>query len=255
MPRTRRRPSAEPFSLSAILLMLLCLPGCHRPRTVEQIIEQNASATGGRAAIESVRSIEVDLHIVDPEFEVDGIYRAMRPGKMRIDIMNGGKHVFSEAFNGAHGWEWRGKGDVIECTPKATAALRHGVEFPGKLFGLHEMRSLGHQVALEGTQHIDGIDYDVIRLTLSDGYVTSLYIDPANGLITRRRDVRPLHVDIDPRPTTIETKSSDFRRIGGVIFAFSGIDTDLATGKVLERTTIRSIRINQPIEDRFFDRL
>jgi hypothetical protein len=252
MPRTCHH---RLVSLGGVLLMV-CLTSCHRsPLSVDQVIEQNVSATGGRAAIEAVRSIEFDLHIVDPEFEADASYRVARPGKMRIDIMSGGKHVFTEAFNGERGWEWRGKGEVIECTPKATAALRHGVELPGKLFGLHEMRALGHQIALGPKERVDGIDYEVIRLVLADGYVTSFYIDPASGLIARRRDIRPLHVDIDPTPTTIEAKSSDFRRIAGVVFAFSGADTDLQTGKVLERMTIRSIRVNQPMEDQFFDRL
>ena len=53
-----------------------------------------------------MKSIRVDLHIVDPGFEVDGTYRAERPGRMRIDALMRGKHVFTEAFDGQHGWEW-----------------------------------------------------------------------------------------------------------------------------------------------------
>jgi hypothetical protein len=254
MSRIRLDYLTHPRNL-IVLWALLSLTACHRPRSLDQVIEQNVSATGGRAAIESVRSIEVDLHIVDPGFEVDGLYRAARPGKMRIDINSNGKHVFTEAFNGERGWEWTGKGEATACTAKATAALRHGVEFPGKLFGLHEMHSLGHQLALGPRERVDGTDYHVIRLTMADGYLSSLYIDTVSGLIVRKRDVRPLHVDIDPTPTTIETKSSDFRRIAGVMFAFSGTDTDLKTGKVLEQTTIRSVKVNQPIEEGFFDHL
>jgi len=48
---------------------------------------------GGRAAIEAVQSIQIDLHIKDPSFEVDGTYYAARPGKMRIDVSAEGKHV------------------------------------------------------------------------------------------------------------------------------------------------------------------
>jgi hypothetical protein len=63
-------------------------------------------------------------------------------------------------------------------------------------------------------------------------------------LITRRRDVRPLHVDIDPRPTTIETRSLDFRKVSGLNFGFGSIDTDLGTGKVLQRTSVRTVKVN-----------
>jgi len=64
---------------------------------------------------------------------VDGTYRAELPGRMRIDALIDGKHVFTEAFDGQEGWEWAGKGNQEAASDKATAALRHGVELPGKL--------------------------------------------------------------------------------------------------------------------------
>ena len=65
-----------------VTALFCALNGCERaPLTVDQVIERNAQAMGGRAAIEAVQSIEVDLHIVDPDFEVDGKYRAARPGR------------------------------------------------------------------------------------------------------------------------------------------------------------------------------
>ena len=177
---------------------------------------------GGRAAIEAVKSIEVELHIVDPDFEVDGKYRAARPGRMRIDVMAHGKHVYTEAFDGDRGWQWKGKGAAVEEeSAAATAALRHGVELPGKLVGLHELRQRGHRVDLAGRERIDGVDYYALRITMNDGYATTLYIDSRNWLVRLRRDVRPLHVDIDPTPTTIESRFSDFRKVNGVLFAFA----------------------------------
>jgi hypothetical protein len=210
---------------------------------------------GGRAAIEAVKAIEVDLHIVDPGFEVDGTYRAMRPGKMRINVQAGGKHVFTEAFDGEHGWQWKGEGNPETASAKATAALFHGVEYPGKLFGLHELKQRGHQLELLGREKIEGLNYYVLRLVLSDGYTTTLYVDPQTWLITRQRDVRPLHVDVDPTPTTIELRNSDFREIAGVKFPFATTDTDLKTGKVLESTTVKSIKLNPPVDPAIFEKL
>jgi hypothetical protein len=135
------------------------------------------------SAIEAIQSIEFDLHITDPKFEVDGNYFAARPGKVRIDIKRGDEHVFTEAFDGQKGWQWGGKGTAQKAaTEKATAALRHGVELPGKLFGLHELKTRGHRIELTGRENIDGIQYYVLRLTLSDGYATTLYVDP-NSLV------------------------------------------------------------------------
>jgi hypothetical protein len=228
--------------------------GCNRsPTTLDEVIERHTKAVGGRAAIEAVQSIEFDLHITDPKFEVDGTYFAARPGKMRIDVNVGGKHVFTEAFDGHRGWE--GGTEQKGATEKATAALRHGVELPGKLFGLHELKARGHRIELAERENIDGIQYYVLRLTLNDGYATTLYVDPNSWLITRRRDVRPLHVDLDPTPTTIEQRSSDFRTISGVQFAFASSETDLQSGKVLETTVVRSVKINPPLVPLIFEKL
>lgn len=233
------------------------LNGCERaPLTVDEVIERNTHAMGGRAAIGAVSSIEIDLHIVDPEFEVDGKYRAARPSRMRIDVMAGGKHLYTEAFDGDRGWQWKGQGTAIEeKSPKATAALRHGVELPGKLFGLHELRQRGHRIELTGRERIDGNDYYPLGITLKDGYTTTLCVDSRSWVIMKRRDVRPLHVEIDPTPTTIESRFSDFRKVDGVLFAFASTDIDLATGKVLETTRVRSIKINPQFDQSIFTTL
>src|SRR5207302_11167468 len=104
----------------------------------------------------------------------------------------------------------------------------------------------GHRIELAERENIDGIQYYVLRLTLNDGYSTTLYVDRKTWLITRRRDVRPLHVDVDPTPITIEQRSSDFRTISGVQFAFASSETDLQSGKILETSHDRSVKINQP---------
>src|SRR5438132_3410028 len=108
--------------------LAMALLGCNHARsTIDDIVDRNAQAMGGRAAIEAVQSIEVSLHISDPGFEADGVYYAARPGKMRIDVSVAGKHVFTEAFDGERGWEWNGK-ESTTASPKATAALQHGVQ-------------------------------------------------------------------------------------------------------------------------------
>ena len=238
------------------LALALGVAGCHRDSpTAEQLIERHAQAVGGRAALEAVHSIRVDLHIADPGFEADGEYIAARPGWMRIDITANGQHVYTEALNGTRAWQWKGKGEPVDESPTATAALRHGVELPGHLFGLHELRPHGHRIELVGREKVDGINYHVLRITLSDGYRTTLYLDPDSWLITRRRDVRPLHPDVDPTPTTIENKMTDFRRVGDLLYSFASTDTDLATGKVLETTSVRSITLNPAIDPSVFEKL
>ena len=116
--------------LLTLVSSVIELLGCRT--TLDEVIARNTRAMGGRAAIEAIQAIEIELHINDPKFEVDGIYHAARPGRMRIDVSAGGKHVFTEAFDGKRGWQWEGEGcEQKAATEQATAALRHGIELPG----------------------------------------------------------------------------------------------------------------------------
>jgi len=243
------------FSWITCAVVFATIARAEQPLALDDIIARNTDAMGGREAIEGVKTIQVELHIVDPGFEVDGTYQAARPNRMRIDVKADGKRVFVEAFDGKRGWQWNGKGEVVEASPKATAALRRGVELPGKLYGLHELAGRGHRVELTGREKIEGIAYYALKVKMNDGFDATFYVDPTTWLITRRRDVRPLHVDIDPTPTTIEHRSSDFRKVNGIPFAFHSEEVDLQTGKTLETTTVKEIRINLSIDGSIFDKL
>ena len=238
-----------------LLLPIIFVAGCYERSdslSLDEIVQRNTNAVGGSAAIEAIQSIQIDLHIKDPSFEVDGTYYAARPGKMRIDVSAEGKHVFTEAFDGQTGWQWEGKGEQKPATEKATAALQHGVELPGKLFGLHEIKARGHRMKSIGREQIGGVNYYALQLILNDGYAVSLYVDPDTWLVTRRRDFRPLHVDADPTPTTIEQVSSDFRDVNGMKFPFATAETDLNTGKLLESTIAKSVKINPTLPPTLF---
>jgi hypothetical protein len=82
-----------------------------------------------------------------------------------------------------------------------------------------------------------------------------LYVDPVTWRIARRREVRALHPDIDPTKTTIESRKSDWRQVDGVWFAFGAEDVDLKTGKVLETTTVKEIKVNPPLDPAIFTKL
>ena len=211
------------------------LVGCgHEIISVDEIIEKNTDAMGGAAAIEAIHSVAIKLHITDPSFEVDGVYRAARPGRMRMDgclcsrqTCCRKRSTASARGNGrakANRWQrtrkpprpcvtaWNCREIFSVCTSYDDAAIK-------------SLSRVGKKVG--------SVSHYLLRITLSDGYSTTLYVDPVTWLITRRRDVRPLHPDIDPKPTTIESVKTDFRKIGGVGFSFHNTDIDLGNGQII----------------------
>src|SRR5262249_46184841 len=172
---------------------------------------------------------------------------------MRIDVSIDGKRVFTEAFDGRYGWQLPGGGDHGKlASPTAAAALRHSGQLPTNILGLHEMASRGHRVALARRREVEGIRYYVVVLSLDDGLETRYYIDPVTFLIRRSRVRKALHPDIGPTPTTVETAWSDFREIAGVKFPFRETETDLATGKLLQTSTLLEFKANLAVGGSLF---
>ena len=236
--------------MSRILLGGFCLAaGCTGAPDLDAVVAKHVEARGGTAAIEAIQSYEADIRIVEPTFEVDGTYAATRDGRMRIDIRVGGDRVFTEALDHGRAWSWSPDTGVIEGSARGAAALRHGIEFPFKLFGLHEMEPRGHRLELTGRESIDGINYHVLRLTLDDGFESRYYVHPETWQIERDRQLRALHVDVDPTLEWIETTYGDFREVAGVLFAHRQVERKVESGEVLSTGTISAIRLNSPMTD------
>jgi len=240
----------------------LAVTGCGAPApapfptpaamTLEDVVRRHVEARGGQAAIESIHSLEIDLRIVEPTYTATGLYRVDRKGRMRIDIFIEARRVFSESFDGSNGWQLLDGAEHPVPAEKGAAALRNSSQMPTNILGLHEMQAHGHRLASAGREQVDATLYHVVVLTLDGGQETRYYLDPQRFLITRARTLKPLHPDIDPTPTTIETVWSDFRPVAGVSFAYQATETDLATGKLLQTTTLLQVRPNLPAEDALF---
>ncbi|MDF2176902.1 hypothetical protein P2G88_01375 [Aliiglaciecola sp. CAU 1673] len=84
------------------LLSLLTAPALSAD-ALQQVLETHQSSLGEVTAWQATQNISLKLSIKEPGFEVEGIYRASKDGKMRIDIFSEGKPVFTEAYNGKQG--------------------------------------------------------------------------------------------------------------------------------------------------------
>jgi hypothetical protein len=233
---------------TALLGLVAAIAAAEPVVDLDAVVARHVEARGGRASIEAIQTYESDIRIVEPAFEVDGVYVATRDGRMRVDILAEGKRVFTEALDRDRAWSWSPDEGVRDGSAAGAMALRHGIELPFKLFGLHEVRDRGHRLEFVGREVVDGKNYHVLRLTLDDGFESLYFLDPATWLIERDRQRRALHVDVDPTPEWIETSYEDYRPVGGVQFPHRQVERQLATGKVLATVTVREVRINPSLD-------
>jgi hypothetical protein len=240
---------------SAAGLVLCSLAACagRREITRDEVIARNTAAMGGAQAIEAVNGIEVELRIFEQGAELEALYRADRQGRMRIDVSHGGRRVYTEAFDGQRGWQMGEDGVPSRESKEGEAALWHGTQFPGQLFGLHEMERHSHRVDLVGLEVRDGVEHYVVKITLSDGFETFRSVSSSSWLIDFGRDFRALHPDVDPARKWLENRWFDYRPVGGVLRAFRSEQVDVATGKALQRTELTRMIVNPNLPAALFD--
>lgn len=232
----------------AFALALLAAPAA--AADLEAILERHTSAIGGAPALARIISVRVELEIREPGFEVTGTYIATRAGDMRIDIMAGDQRVFAEGLNDGQAWEWTPSVGRVAVGGEAAAALRHGIDLPGRFFTFAEVRERGARVGLvEGAA--DAPEWQ-LRVTLPDGFVKDYWLDRETHLVTRTRDLRAFHPSIDPTEVVIETRHSEPRWTGGVLSHTRIDNVNAVTGEWLGTTRVRSVEYNIGLPAAFF---
>ncbi|HRC84192.1 MAG TPA: hypothetical protein PK413_01130 [Thermoanaerobaculia bacterium] len=226
-----------------------------REPTLSELVERNAAAMGGKAAVEAVSSIEIDLHLVQVDFEGDALWRLDRTGHARVDLLVDGQRVLTETRDGLRGWQWPlGAAQADEASTDTLRHLGRMALYPNQLFGLHELARRGGRLELKDFEEVGGKRFPVVQCTLPDGYVGLYYLDPASFLITRARELRKFRPERDVAPRWLETSFSDFRAVGGTRRPFAFSLKDVASGVLLQLATVKSVLINPAFDSELFAR-
>lgn len=220
--------------------------------TLDEVVRRNTLARGGAAALDRVRSIAVDVEIVEGGQTLNGHYAATTGGLVRIDVYAGGKLVGAEGVDANGVWILGKDGPRPSVAEGAANALKHGAD--NHLFGWHRFPELGHKLALMPPATIDGVTYPVVEVRYSTGHVSYFYVDPVSWQAVRRRDERAYHPDVSQKKQRIESRSLDFQPVDGVIAAHRNEDYDIDSGKLLSVNRVLERTINPQLAADHFDR-
>lgn len=250
--RSRRRRDGLLIVLVGLLSFAAAVHALPEPPAdLDRIVANNRQAMDGQQDTSGIYSLEIGLAMQDQGHPLDADYKVTRDGRMRIDILKDSKRVYTEAYDGHRGWDQGQDGSAPVVDPHGDT-LWHGTQFPGQIFSLSDMRANGHRLEYTGREKLDGVDYYVLKLTLSDGFVTYRYVNPSTWLIDRGRDVRAFHPALDAHETWVETAWSDYRPVEGLLYSFASVNTDLATGKQLASQKVTRLKINPKFDSALF---
>lgn len=235
-----------------LLTCLLLTPLCCSAQDLDAILALNATAHGGAENFSRIDNIRFLLTISEPGFDVSGTYVATRSGNMRIDIEADGQVVFSEGLYRGAAWQWTSDGGTRDQDEAAAAALRHGIDSPGRFFTIEQAGERGAEVALEGEVAGDSGPQWQIRLVLPDGFSRDYFIDQETGRTVRERDYRAFHPAVDATRETVETRYEGELWVDGVVRFQRTDNINAETGNWLGTTLVRSVEHNIRVSDDYF---
>lgn len=239
-----RQPTGQPAGLPT---SLPAAQSTGQP-TVQQIVERHLAALGGHENVEAVHSVSQHLEYREGNFVIpDAFIARMRPYYKTIGDPKDKNVDINEGYDGS-AWEYyRDPGVVIRTVGAAAAAARHGTEI---IDSLVDYESEGTRIELSGSETFAGKPAYKLHVTLADGFEKDVFVDRESFLILGDRRSAKIHAFGEA--VRSENHFSDYRQVNGVLFPYRVEEVEIATGKELNSSTVRSMVANQPFDRSFF---
>lgn len=198
--------------LSPLLLALsLLAPASQAAPAADPLVRQHLAAVGDLAQLQTRR---ITLRAIGmAPFELPIVVEARRPDQLRraVDIQG---QVQLTGFDGQKAWHVDPfvPGGRAELDAGELATLREEALFDGLL--AHALAK-GWTIEDLGSENVDGQTLRKLRTALPGQHPVTIYLDPASLLERKRVQLQR----IQGKELQVESRSSDYRRVGGLMLA------------------------------------
>lgn len=218
--------------------------------TVDEIVAKNAEARGGLDKIEAIKTLRVQGQIrVGGDFgsfDLGLIQVKKAPDSVRNEASVQGLTQV-EVWNGKQGWRidpFQGRKDAEHMTDDDARGLADDAGIAGPLINY---KAQGNTIDYRGTEDVDGTQAHKLKVTLKNGDVQTVFLDPDHFIeirVVSQRKVRGTEVEDT-------TDFGDYERVDGVFFPFS-ITTQTKGQGGQQQVTIEKAEANVAVDDSLF---
>ena len=232
---------------SGLMAALLCvLAGGASALTVDELIAKNIEARGGLEKIRSIQSLRQTGKVQFGSTALGYAWLGKRPGMVRSEISWQGLTSVS-AYDGTVGWRinpFRGRIDPEKMAADDVKPMQLDADMDGPLI---DYQAKGNKVEYLGTEDVDGTDAHKLKVTLKNGDVRYIYLDPDYYLDIRVID----QTRIRGAQQETETDLGDYEQVNGVFLPFS-IESGPKGGPKDAKVTIDKAEANVELDDALF---
>ena len=219
--------------------------------TVDEVLAKYIAARGGMDKIKAVKSVKVTGKMVmgGGQMEAPFVQMKRRPSDSRTEfVFQGLTGVQAYDGTGAVAWNimpFMGKKDPEKMSADDAKALADDAPIAGALIGAKER---GDKVEYLGTEDVDGTEAHKLKVTLKNGDVDYVFLDPDHFLEIRMVAQRYVRGTQSERTTDY----GDYEEVNGVYFPFAMTSESKGGDGGKQQTTIEHAEANAPIEDSVF---
>jgi outer membrane lipoprotein-sorting protein len=214
--------------------------------TAEELIAKNIQAKGGLEKIKAIQTVRLTGSI---RFgSIDAIFAQMskRPQMLRVEFSLQGLTGVN-AYDGSTGWRispFQGRVDPEKISEDEAKQMQMDADIEGPLV---DYKSKGHIVEYLGTEDVDGTEAHKLKVTLKNGNVRYIYLDPDYFLEIRLQD----QVRIRGAQQESETDLGNYEQVNGVYFPFS-IEVGQKGQPKDQTITFEKVEVNVDLDDSLF---
>jgi hypothetical protein len=205
----------------AALVAIFALPAAAFGYTAEELAAKNVEAKGGIDSIHAIRSLRLtgSMRVQQDTVELGFVTLVKQPGAVRYEAsLQGLTQV--QAFDGAQAWQinpFQGRKDPEKLSADDAKGLgEDAADFAGPLV---DYKAKGYKLDFLGREDIDGTDAYKLRVTRTNGDLTTVYLDPDYFLEIRTVNRRIEHGV--PIETVVDY--GDYEKVAGVFLSFSQV--------------------------------
>lgn len=213
---------------------------------VDELVAHNLEARGGLDKIEAIKSIrfEGQLRFTGGfgSFDMSMVQFKQAPESIRNEVSVQGLTQV-QAWNGSEGWQinpFQGRKDPERMTDDDARGLADDATIGGPLVNY---KTRGSTVEYLGVEDVDGTEAHKLKVTLKNGDVQTVYLDPDHFIEIRVVGQRKV------RGTEVEdvTDYGDYERVADIYFPFSITSHTKGDGGQ-QQITIKSAEANVPVD-------
>ncbi len=229
---------------------LLLVATSARAVTADELVAKYLDARGGLDKIHAITTLKLEGKLrIGGQFELSFVSYQKAPDSTRFEATIQGLTQI-QAWDGRDAWQispFQGRRDPEKMSEDDARPLADDATIGGPLV---DWKASGSTLSYLGTEDIDGTQAHKLKVTLKNGDIEYVYLDPDHFLEIRR--VSQLTVRGTHLKST--TDFGDYERINGVYFPFtSSVQSDGGgDGGGEQQLTVLKATANAPVADSLF---